>query len=386
LPKGAAARRTTRHTDIEASEAPHEPGSPPLPAVARGLTSTHPETDSMTAAATPQASAPAHSQLSVPQMLGVMRVEFHRARSQRYPVTCLMIAVDGFEAAVAEHGPGVGQRLMRATYDCLRDKSRERAFIGMALMSGDRIMAVFPNTPAARMSQLGEELNAVARRLRVEVGGTAMPVRLSLGASHSLLEETSTFEGFVAAAGRALAMATEAGGDRYVMWREAEAELDELRLQLSEQIKAFKREHASLVEEAAEDGGLHQTAVIEEIQALFGSIQRTPDIARLEKQVLELAARELFEERQKAIHAVVSDHKRQIDLLERRLAKLTDVLGVTESELRRVMAMKSMDPGVASLYKTVQGLDSEDAMRETKQAMMAEIFESNFALQKQDRS
>lgn len=335
----------------------------------------------MTAATSPQATAQAQSQLSVTQMLSVMRVEFHRAVSQQYPMTCLMVAVDGLEGIAEAYGHPQKQRLMRAAYDCLRRMSREHSFIGMALMSGDRIMAVFPNTPATRLVQLGEAMTSFARSLQVDIAGMKFPFHLSLGASHSLLEETQTFEGLVEASGRALAMATEAGGDRYVMWREAEAELDELKAEIEARKEAFAQQQATMVEEASDFSGLQQAAVLDELQAVFGECERTPELARIEKEVLRLAAKELFDERQKAIQAVAAESKKQIDLLERRLAKLTGVLGVTEKELQRVMAMKAIDPGVASIYSEVQGLDLDGEMAETKAAMMTSIFEANVQLQ-----
>jgi len=69
-------------------------------------------------------------------------------------------------------------------------------------------------------------------------------------------------------------------------------------------------------------------------------------------------------------------------VLERRIAKLTSVIGVTEEELARVMAMKAIDPGVASIFKTVQGLRGDDAQAQAKKAMMSTIFEQNLAFQK----
>lgn len=335
----------------------------------------------MTAATSPQATAPAQSQLSVTQMLSVMRVEFHRAVSQKYPMTCLMVAVDGLGRVLETYGHSEKQRLMRTAYDCLRKVSRDGSYIGMALMSGDRIMAVFPNTRPKLLAELGEQMTALARSLKVELGGHGFQFRLSLGASHSQLEETRTFEGLVEASGRALAMATQAGGDRYVMWREAETELEELKAEIEERKQAFQRQQATMAEEASDFSGLQQAAVLDEIQAVFGGCERTPEILRLEKEVLRLAAKELFDERQKAIQAVASESKKQIDLLERRLTKLTGVLGMTENELKRVMAMKAIDPGVASIYSEVQGLDLGGEMAETKAAMMVSIFEANAALQ-----
>src|SRR5690349_15922393 len=135
--------------------------------------------------------------LSIAQMLGVIRVEFHRARTQRYPLCCLMIAVDGLEALSAREGWQAKAASMGATYDLLKRVAREHGFIGMAVQSGDRIMAVFPNTTTERMGQLGALLLGAAATLPAPAGETQPPT-LSLGAAHNLLAETnSSFEGLV---------------------------------------------------------------------------------------------------------------------------------------------------------------------------------------------
>jgi GGDEF domain-containing protein len=327
--------------------------------------------------------APQKNRLSVPQMLHVMRIEFHRARHQTYPIVCLMIAIDGIEELTAEHGYELKQRLMRETYGLLRKATSEHGFIGMALMSGDRVMAVFPSLQPGRGGELGRFLNEGARALDLEAGGKKIELKLSLGAAHNLLAETnSSFEGLVERAGRALHLAREGGGNRYVMWREAEAEIELLRGELKQRVQEFSEQHAVMAEEAAEVGGLQESAVMDEMQKIFAATSRTPEIVELEKQILALAARELFEERRKAVAANVAEHKRQIDQLERRIAKLTSILGVTEEELARVMAMKNIDAGVASIYRTVQGLSGSDEQAAAKKAMMAEIFRSNLAFQK----
>jgi len=183
-------------------------------------------------------------------------------------------------------------------------------------------------------------------------------------------------------AGRALHLAREGGGDRYVMWREAEAEIEALRGELSRRNEEFAEQHAVMMEEAAEVGGLQESAVLDQMQQIFAGAPRTSEIIELEKKIMALAAKELFEERRKAVAAQVAENKRQVDQLERRIAKLTSILGVTEEELSRVMALKNIDAGVASIYRTVQGLSGTDEQAEAKRVMMAEIFRSNLAFQK----
>jgi GGDEF domain-containing protein len=422
-------------------------------------------------------------------MLGVMRVEFHRARAQRQPLCCLMVAVDGLADMQKRGGFSLKQAAMRAAYEHLKTVARERQCFGMSLLSGDRIMAIFPGTAPQRLSEFGNALVEHARthpiaytglyrdevpprpapskaaageskpaqgqeqsageaseitfedgpeaRLKsresiapessgasssagatpAESSSPAVPasepkpalpaapekvqpakpapaprklgeavlvgLTLSLGASHNLLAETSSsFEGLVEKAGRALSTAREANGNRYVMWREAEAEIAGLRDDIAAQRASFRKEEALLREEASEVGGLQQAALVDRIQAIFAKVPRTPDIEAIEKEIIELAVAELYEGRQKAIEGQMAEHARLVDQLERRIAKLTSLLGVTEEELQRVLAMKSIDDGVASIYRTVQGLAAEAAQAEQKKAMMAVIFQENLAFQK----
>ena len=448
----------------------------------------------MTQPAAPRPTQPAASRLSIAQMLGVMRVEFHRARAQRQPMCCLMVAIDGIADMQKKGGFALKQEAMRTAYGYLKTVARERQCFGMSLLSGDRIMAVFPGTPPARLAEFGNALVEYARahpiaytglyldvppakpapaakpaaetapapaadekpkaEVPADAAGEASEVEfdddadsrlksrasllevpksdaapkdeapktdesakpepeakaeeapkpadpapaprkpgepvqvrltLSLGASHNLLAETSSsFEGLVEKAGRALSMAREGSGDRYVMWREAEAEIQGLRDDLAAQRATFRQEEAILAEEASEIGGLQQAALVDRIQQIFAKVTRTPDLESVEKEIIAFAVEELYEGRRKAVEAQMAEHKRLVDQLERRVAKLTSLLGVTEEELQRVMSMKNIDDGVASIYRTVQGLAPSAAQAEQKRAMMSVIFNENLSFQKRE--
>lgn len=336
---------------------------------------------------TPDSNATAGRQaprLSITQMLGVIRVEFHRARTQRYPLCCLMIAVDGLDAVTQREGWQAKSTAMGAAYDLLKRVAREHGFIGMAVQSGDRIMAVFPNSTTERMGELGRMLLEAGRALgTTSTAGRAL--EFSLGASHNLLAETnSSFEGLVESAGRALHIATQSGGGRYVMWREAESEIEALRTDLAAAAKTFRAEQQDLEDEAGDAGGLKRAELVDKIQRIFSVVAHTPEIDKLEADIVEFALAELYEERRKAVAAQMREHARVVEMLERRIAKLTSVIGVTEEELARVMAMKMVDPGVASIFKTVQGLRGDDPNAQAKKAMMSTIFEQNLAFQKKN--
>ncbi len=69
------------------------------------------------------------------------------------------------------------------------------------------------------------------------------------------------------------------------------------------------------------------------------------------------------------------------DLLERRIEKLNKALSETENALRHMAQMKSIDPGIASIYRTVQGLALDEDNYERKKELLAIVFLENLQLQ-----
>jgi hypothetical protein len=69
------------------------------------------------------------------------------------------------------------------------------------------------------------------------------------------------------------------------------------------------------------------------------------------------------------------------DLLERRIEKLNKALAQTEQELVELASAKSIDLGVPSLYRTVQGLSPETAHFERKKSLLALVFLENLEIQ-----
>jgi hypothetical protein len=76
-----------------------------------------------------------------------------------------------------------------------------------------------------------------------------------------------------------------------------------------------------------------------------------------------------------------SDSEMQVELLGRRVKKLTAQLDETEQLLERVRREKSADEaGVASIYRTVQGLRGDEAAVAQRRALLHEIFRHNLEL------
>lgn len=87
----------------------------------------------------------------------------------------------------------------------------------------------------------------------------------------------------------------------------------------------------------------------------------------------------------KPVHAVGGhvdgDARPEVELLERRIAKLVAQLTETEEKLVRISRMKDVDPGLASIYREAQGIDAADRARAHKTALLEKIFVANQELQ-----
>jgi hypothetical protein len=72
----------------------------------------------------------------------------------------------------------------------------------------------------------------------------------------------------------------------------------------------------------------------------------------------------------------------QIAQLERRMAKLKSRLAQAEDELSRALSGAQVEPGIASVYRGVQGLDKSSGQFQKKQGLMDVIFQANLKIQK----
>ena len=81
---------------------------------------------------------------------------------------------------------------------------------------------------------------------------------------------------------------------------------------------------------------------------------------------------------------ITAGYKNEIQQLERRLAKLSQALQETESELHQVSHELEVDHGVASAYRVVQGLDPGETAYQLKLDLMKKILQANLELQKRE--
>ena len=230
---------------------------------------------------------------------------------------------------------------------------------------------------------LARRILSDARRLRFDRDGRTLSVSLSIGVAHNRHEESLSFDTLVGVAEEGLAVAQAAGGDRFV-----ETELYQIYERQRAEKARRERRRASDAEAPPAPFGSQAPGVSEErrlLEILAAAGWRGESLRNIDPEVLSRALREVIEEGPPSPGQGVdemADARGRIDVLERRIAKLTHLLGVTEEELKRVAAMKGVDLGLASIYRGVQGLSSEAAQREAKRAMMREIFEANVEMRR----
>jgi len=83
---------------------------------------------------------------------------------------------------------------------------------------------------------------------------------------------------------------------------------------------------------------------------------------------------------QESMAATTGSEQDRIELLERRLAKLRLSLAEAEAHLARALRATCVDSGIASTYRTVQGLDADAPHRALKAALMEKIVAANLEL------
>jgi len=169
------------------------------------------------------------------------------------------------------------------------------------------------------------------------------------------------------------------------MKEEAEGQVDQLRRELGQQSAQLKKKLMLAESEARARFVGEDAAIAERIAELFAGVQSLPDDVALEQlrgHVLELVLEIVNEERRTAIAAREVARNRDVDLMQRRIAKLQVTLHETEHQLREVVRVKSLDDGISSMYREVQGLDKADMQFERKLELMHHIYQANAALQK----
>ncbi|MEL6714559.1 MAG: hypothetical protein AAFP86_12335, partial [Planctomycetota bacterium] len=154
--------------------------------------------------------------------------------------------------------------------------------------------------------------------------------------------------------------------------------LDRLKRELDERRRALD-DHERLLTDGELDAR-EERRLEGKLGALLESRAGDDARAALGPELTGLVLDEMRVMRRRVRTAHLEEHQREVAQLERRIAKLSMLLGQTEDALRQAKAGKPVDSGVSSIYDSVQGLDEQDDSFEQKSELMRGIFEANLAL------
>jgi len=345
------------------------------------VTTTGTELPASDAAAPAAPAAPKKQRLSTAQMLHLMRLEMDRALRHGYPISALVLGLDGFEA---ESQLPLRRALMPAIFQELKAITFQNDVRGLGVWTERFHLAIFPHVTPDRLIKLSEDLTLKAAAVKAQGVPEEERIAVSVGISHNLHPGPKSFETLIEEAETGMGIAQSAGGNKVVQAREVERELDKLREEVEGQILEIQEFQSKLFADVDSKEELWGNQLVSKVIEIFRrEPEQTQGVLRVEKEVIALLKAELAAWRESSTASRMIESQRTISNLERRVSKLTESLGITEAELKRVAAMKNIDLGMASIFRTVQGLSGDEANAEQKKEMLKHIFEANIALRTQ---
>ncbi len=298
----------------------------------------------------------------------LMRVEFERAQRYKYPLACFLIAVDRLDRLHDLYGVECKDTILRSLGELTRSETRASDMLGVML--DDRLLVMIPHTPPAGARALAKRLLDAARKLKFESDGRGVRISIAIGGSHNQTARPIPalfYETLLSVAESGLDVAMQGGGDRYVHtelydWFQRRAERD-----LPKGVSTPSPSPGTLF--GQDQSSPAQQPYVEGLRifanGIRGAIPSAPAVP--------VSPPVLSGERE-------SEYQRTIENLERRIAKLNDMLGKTESDLARLASVQGVDTGLASKYKGVQGLSPFDEAQSLKKELMQKIFQANLEL------
>ncbi|WP_198675557.1 diguanylate cyclase [Aliidiomarina sanyensis] len=82
---------------------------------------------------------------------------FQAARAHALPVVIMLIDLDGFKEVNDQKGHAMGDEILKAVADVLRDNTRDRDIIGR--LGGDEFIAVLPKCPSERALRIAKQMS-----------------------------------------------------------------------------------------------------------------------------------------------------------------------------------------------------------------------------------
>lgn len=299
-----------------------------------------------TPTSTPSATVPAAPSAWEVQI--ALRSALDRCRDRHAAVAYAFVQLDGWEECERAGGDLEPYRLLfERVLRHVQEIGYDYRVSGIAM--GRRALVLVPHRDPRQVLDLLGRLAERARSASWPPGGPRRPVTLSIGVAlpDPRARTRSISNGLIAQAGARLDAAVACGGDRI---------LD------------------------------HDVAPPPAVAPAPAPAEppRAPANGSAAERALQRTLRELEVVQEELGHARQENddrHRRQVEILERRIEKLRAQLTDAERELERRTPVVE-DDGRPSIYREVQGLDEGDARRAHKLDLLTSIYEANVELRR----
>ncbi len=292
-----------------------------------------------------------------------MRAECARAKRYRYPMTAMRVGIDRIDQLGDLYGYESREAIMREVTGLIRRNTRESDFLGYSV--GATFHTIFPHTERSSGPLLARRLLADSAKLIFDEGSAQVQVTLSVGITYRGVGEAIDLDELTRETGEAIDLAMSRGGNRFEVFIPPDPILESLPA-VGLDAKGLDKQLERLLDD--------------KVRVFFESMgEKMPDFGGRDREVLILAVQKMEAAHQK----MREEHTLQVTQLQHRLSKMSDSLAEAQGQMRRGLASAQMETGVASIYRTVQGLATVEDDLALKKEMMAKIFEANIELRAQ---
>jgi GGDEF domain-containing protein len=328
------------------------------------------------------------------EVRGRMELAHEEALRERAPLAVMRIAVDGLEGIAKRAAGGRAEVVLSWVASILRTLPVQGDLL--ALREQDQIVAVLTRTDAAAAELLARTLAENARRITVPGSATPLGLRLSIGIAQAQFDAPYWFQTLLAVAQEGVEVAQNSGGGRCVhseLYTYHQRRLERLSPDRAKPVlpppvsqEALRPAPPAPLAAGAAPASIGPSgapASATPVPGAAGAVpvalnHAAPGLHVLEERVLALAREWTEEALAKALAESQKVHTNEIELLERRIQKLSRALEDAHTQLESAQVGAVIDPGVASAYRTVQGL--RDPQGGPKRDMLAKLFEANLEL------
>jgi GGDEF domain-containing protein len=340
------------------------------------------------------------------EVRGLMEIAFELAQREKAPAALLRVHVEQIERLA----PDAARRTSVLAALLANIRALPRGGDLLACREGDDLVLLLPRTAPEAADVIARQSIDCARKLSLPGDAAARRASLSIGLAHAQSDLDLYCDTLLQVAEEGVAVARASGGETFV-----HTQLYELHQRKIERTRGPRppvadarngtearngAAHAGIASaplplplgrdpEAAAAGArpvLQPLAPSSSAHAFAPGPRAVPagdSLAEIEQRVPELSRDAASDALSEALKQESERHRAQIELLERRVEKLTRALAETEAELQRVASATPIDAGAPSAFRTVQGLDARESQYAMKLSLLTEILRANLELRAQ---